>query len=298
MNTTATGQPLQVSPAIVDNQTHGESTWDNSSTWQVWKDSSSWHEDEDWKHSGKSSWQEQPSWTQKASWPENEDESRGGGGKGGGSSDTRPGDWECPVCGINVFASKDACFKCGATKDRKLPMAGSTQTPRRGTPARDTSSWDSWRQSQAGAVAVQHTNWSSMFSSSIVEAKPVLFMHKMLDNKGKTKQLSDEDVSEIAYELEFRQLPSFRQQWNLRPLSPLNMDELDLGNQGLQDSGVTSLLKAMMEHCVTVKSLKLYRNHVSSAGREAVGELIAKAEKPPAEIHLSHNLLGPSDIWC
>lgn len=40
--------------------------------------------------------------------------SRGGGGGGGG--DTRPGDWECPECGANVFASKDRCFKCGASK--------------------------------------------------------------------------------------------------------------------------------------------------------------------------------------
>mmetsp|Transcript_18916 Transcript_18916/g.43430 ORF Transcript_18916/g.43430 Transcript_18916/m.43430 type:complete len:163 (+) Transcript_18916:56-544(+) len=38
----------------------------------------------------------------------------GGGGKGG---DARPGDWTCPDCGANVFASKSSCFKCGATKD-------------------------------------------------------------------------------------------------------------------------------------------------------------------------------------
>eukprot|EP00928_Gymnodinium_smaydae_P056023 TRINITY_DN39470_c0_g1_i1.p1 TRINITY_DN39470_c0_g1~~TRINITY_DN39470_c0_g1_i1.p1 ORF type:complete len:841 (+),score=159.60 TRINITY_DN39470_c0_g1_i1:118-2523(+) len=36
---------------------------------------------------------------------------------GVGSSDVRPGDWSCPCCGLNVFASKTACFKCGATKD-------------------------------------------------------------------------------------------------------------------------------------------------------------------------------------
>eukprot|EP00927_Polykrikos_kofoidii_P064021 TRINITY_DN58_c0_g2_i2.p1 TRINITY_DN58_c0_g2~~TRINITY_DN58_c0_g2_i2.p1 ORF type:complete len:192 (-),score=34.30 TRINITY_DN58_c0_g2_i2:56-565(-) len=40
----------------------------------------------------------------------------GGGYGGGGKSDTRPGDWECPGCGLNIFASKDSCFKCGATK--------------------------------------------------------------------------------------------------------------------------------------------------------------------------------------
>merc|ERR1719499_153576 len=37
-----------------------------------------------------------------------------GGGKGG---DIRPGDWECPECGANVFGSKSECFKCGAPKN-------------------------------------------------------------------------------------------------------------------------------------------------------------------------------------
>jgi cold shock CspA family protein len=47
--------------------------------------------------------------------------SRGGGGDrhgkgGGGKGDSRPGDWTCPDCGANVFASKDSCFKCGGRK--------------------------------------------------------------------------------------------------------------------------------------------------------------------------------------
>jgi hypothetical protein len=33
----------------------------------------------------------------------------GGGGMGGG--DARPGDWSCPGCHANVFASKNSCFK-------------------------------------------------------------------------------------------------------------------------------------------------------------------------------------------
>lgn len=42
---------------------------------------------------------------------------RGGGGHGGGyDDDTRPGDWRCPKCAANVFASKSACFKCGTAK--------------------------------------------------------------------------------------------------------------------------------------------------------------------------------------
>mmetsp|Transcript_1896 Transcript_1896/g.5566 ORF Transcript_1896/g.5566 Transcript_1896/m.5566 type:complete len:153 (+) Transcript_1896:88-546(+) len=42
--------------------------------------------------------------------------SGGGGYGGGGGGETRPGDWECPSCRANVFASKDACFKCGEPK--------------------------------------------------------------------------------------------------------------------------------------------------------------------------------------
>ena len=36
----------------------------------------------------------------------------GGGGGGGGAQNVRPGDWTCPSCGANVFASKSACFRC------------------------------------------------------------------------------------------------------------------------------------------------------------------------------------------
>lgn len=34
-----------------------------------------------------------------------------------GSGEVRFGDWQCPGCGLNVFASKTSCFKCGATKN-------------------------------------------------------------------------------------------------------------------------------------------------------------------------------------
>lgn len=44
-------------------------------------------------------------------------DSKGGKGKDGkgkdGGKGGKPGDWTCPGCGINVFASKDTCFKCG-----------------------------------------------------------------------------------------------------------------------------------------------------------------------------------------
>ena len=45
-------------------------------------------------------------------------------------------DWECPRCGANVFASKDACFKCravkssGAGRGRKFSLAGGESSER------------------------------------------------------------------------------------------------------------------------------------------------------------------------
>ena len=37
---------------------------------------------------------------------------------------SRPGDWECPKCGANVFASKLACFKCRTPKPGSEPPPG------------------------------------------------------------------------------------------------------------------------------------------------------------------------------
>lgn len=42
----------------------------------------------------------------------------GKGGIGGkGADGARPGDWTCPNCGMNVFGSKPACFKCHVDRD-------------------------------------------------------------------------------------------------------------------------------------------------------------------------------------
>mmetsp|Transcript_156844 Transcript_156844/g.292681 ORF Transcript_156844/g.292681 Transcript_156844/m.292681 type:complete len:164 (-) Transcript_156844:87-578(-) len=38
-----------------------------------------------------------------------DDKGKGKGGKPGG----KPGDWTCPSCGANNFASRSVCFKCG-----------------------------------------------------------------------------------------------------------------------------------------------------------------------------------------
>jgi len=39
-----------------------------------------------------------------------------GRGKGKGASRVREGDWTCPKCNVNVFASKNNCFKCNEPK--------------------------------------------------------------------------------------------------------------------------------------------------------------------------------------
>ena len=41
-----------------------------------------------------------------------------------GSTEVRPGDWICAQCGFNVFAHKDACFKCGASRPAGAVEAG------------------------------------------------------------------------------------------------------------------------------------------------------------------------------
>ena len=38
------------------------------------------------------------------------------GGAGTAAGTIKPGDWPCLHCGANVFASKDACFRCGVRK--------------------------------------------------------------------------------------------------------------------------------------------------------------------------------------
>ena len=48
----------------------------------------------------------------------------GGGYGGGGGGNVRPGDWTCPSCGANVFASKTNCFKCNAPKPGGMGGAG------------------------------------------------------------------------------------------------------------------------------------------------------------------------------
>lgn len=40
----------------------------------------------------------------------------GGFGGGGGKGEQRPGDWACPSCGMNNFARRTECFKCGTPK--------------------------------------------------------------------------------------------------------------------------------------------------------------------------------------
>lgn len=57
-----------------------------------------------------------------------------GAGKGPDrAGDVRPGDWTCPGCGLNVFASKRSCVKCGATKPLPLGDRDGRSRSRRGS---------------------------------------------------------------------------------------------------------------------------------------------------------------------
>lgn len=40
----------------------------------------------------------------------------GGGGSDRGAPAFKPGDWNCPDCSAHNFASRQACYKCGANK--------------------------------------------------------------------------------------------------------------------------------------------------------------------------------------
>ena len=40
----------------------------------------------------------------------------------------RPGDWTCPSCGANVFASKNSCYRCQTPK----PDGGAGAGPEQG----------------------------------------------------------------------------------------------------------------------------------------------------------------------
>ena len=50
----------------------------------------------------------------------------GGGGFNGGYGNVRPGDWTCPACQINNFASRIQCFKCSTPKpvNNAMPIGG------------------------------------------------------------------------------------------------------------------------------------------------------------------------------
>ncbi|KAI7903030.1 P-loop containing nucleoside triphosphate hydrolase protein [Cokeromyces recurvatus] len=66
----------------------------------------------------------------------NANDSYGGGRKSNG----RPGDWDCPDCGISNFASRYECFKCGTAKPEGAggEFGGERRAPR---PKRD-GDWD------------------------------------------------------------------------------------------------------------------------------------------------------------
>lgn len=40
---------------------------------------------------------------------------------GGGRTDVRPGDWNCPTCGVNVYSTRLQCFRCHTPKPAQPP---------------------------------------------------------------------------------------------------------------------------------------------------------------------------------
>ena len=71
-----------------------------------------------------------------------------GGGVLDEQKEVRPGDWRCPTCDTNVFASKDVCFKCRTPK----PMRGEVKTQ----PTYDqTTAADDEKQARAAARVAQ-----------------------------------------------------------------------------------------------------------------------------------------------
>ena len=67
--------------------------------------------------------------------PGTEPPSAGNFGGGGGGGDARPGDWTCPGCGANVFASKMSCFKCQMPKPEGAPALARSPGPFQAPPA-------------------------------------------------------------------------------------------------------------------------------------------------------------------
>jgi len=107
--------------------------------------------------------------------------------------------------------------------------------------------------------------------------------------------LTDEQLCRIAQSLQRRRLDDLRYSLRLAPAAPCPLDELNFGDNCISDAGVRALVSALREVGAQLRVLKLHRNRVGAAGAQAVADLIEHAPTPPAEVHLSHNRLGPSD---
>lgn len=51
-----------------------------------------------------------------------------GTGSHGDRGEVRPGDWECPSCGVNVYGSRSACFRCRTAKPGESTQRIQTHT--------------------------------------------------------------------------------------------------------------------------------------------------------------------------
>ena len=108
------------------------------------------------------------------------------------------------------------------------------------------------------------------------------------------KGVNDSRLSELASFLARSLLRSFRRDLGGRPSVVLVLHELNLSDNRIGNVGVQALVEALLSECIELRILKLHKNRVSTAGAQAIANFIENVAKPPWEVHLSHNALGPS----
>lgn len=109
------------------------------------------------------------------------------------------------------------------------------------------------------------------------------------------EQIDDGRLSKLIAFMMTQRIPRFRKQMCIGPSIPVCLHELDLGKNNIGDSGIRELVGALLKDCIELRVLKLHRNRIGSAGAQEVKHFIEKVTRPPEELHLSHNCLGPPD---
>ncbi|CAK0831096.1 unnamed protein product, partial [Prorocentrum cordatum] len=100
--TLAAARPQPGAPARPDDGWSGSRGWSDGGSWRDWQgEGGGWSSDRNWRESEDGQ-------------PSTADASTKGQGKG---KKGKRSDWDCPGCGTSTFGWKDACFKCGKTRD-------------------------------------------------------------------------------------------------------------------------------------------------------------------------------------